>query len=210
MRSQPSFRRCPRLAVAGRTDTGVHALGQRRHRRRRGRARAGARRLNASNAALPDDVAVVAAGGGRRRLRCAPLGPFAELPLPHLATARAVAVRASSLVVVPDDRSTKSVSPTRPTSCVGRHDFRAFTPTETQHTVFVRERLPRRSGIGAATRSSSRSRPTASCGTWCARSSARCSSARRSESRRSSRDATAARPGSTVPPWGLYLERVEY
>ncbi len=74
------------LAVAGRTDTGVHALGnvvtldveggpaperigecvQRRvARRRRGRR----------------------SGGGRSRLRCSPLGPFAELPLPHLATA---------------------------------------------------------------------------------------------------------------------------
>ena len=75
------------LAVAGRTDTGVHALGNVVE---PSTSRAGPAPERAANA-LERRVARRRrgrrSGGGRSRLRCSPLGPFAELPLPHLATA---------------------------------------------------------------------------------------------------------------------------
>ena len=79
---------------------------------------------------------------------------------------------------------------------LGEHDFRAFTPTETRHQVFVR--VVEAGAVGASsTRTSPRSRspPTRSCATWCGRSWGRCS--RAATSRRSSRAARGARP---APP----------
>ena len=94
----------------------------------------------------------------------------------------------------------------------GEHDFRAFTPTETQHQVFVRDVAC--GGVGAARRPSrtSRSRRTRSCGTWCGRSSGRCSSATPARVRAScSRGGRGrARRARRRRPWGLYLERVDY
>jgi tRNA pseudouridine38-40 synthase len=124
------------LAVAGRTDTGVHALGNVVSVDVTGGPPVG-RAAEALNTVLPDDVAVVEAGEAaadfharfsaqsrsyryrlyRRRERC----PFEQRrswwrpqPLDVDALARSAAL------------------------LVGEHDFRAFTPTETQHEVFVR------------------------------------------------------------------------
>jgi tRNA pseudouridine38-40 synthase len=124
------------LAVAGRTDTGVHAL-----------ANVvslvvdsgppPARAAEALNALLPDDVAVVAVDEAaadfharfsarsrsyryriwRRRER----SPFeAGRALWHPRPLDVERLRASAALLV------------------GEHDFRAFTPTDTQHDVFVR------------------------------------------------------------------------
>ena len=83
----------------------------------------------------------------------------------------------------------------------------AMRPTcSSARTTSARSRRPRRStrfrrtvtarrGTGAATRSCSRSPPTAFSGTWCGRSSGRCSSCRRSGSRRCSKGAPAPRRG---------------
>ena len=124
------------LAVAGRTDTGVHALANVVSVDVDGGPPA-ARAAEALNALLPDDVAVVAAADAaadfharfsarsrsyryriwRRRER----SPFEvnrslwqprRLEVPKL--------NASAAMVM------------------GEHDFRAFTPTETQHDSFVR------------------------------------------------------------------------
>jgi tRNA pseudouridine38-40 synthase len=124
------------LAVAGRTDAGVHALGQVASVDVEGGAPA-ERAAAALNAELPDDVAVIAAEEApgdfharhsararsyryrvyRRRER----SPF-ELRrswwYPHALDEERLGV-AAELVE-------------------GEHDFRAFTPTETQHEVFVR------------------------------------------------------------------------
>jgi tRNA pseudouridine38-40 synthase len=125
-----------RLAVAGRTDAGVHALGQVASVEVEGGAPFN-RAADALNAALPADVAVVAAEAAaegfharfsararsyryrlyRRRLR----SPFEEgrswwYPRPLDLDA----LRASAALLA------------------GRHDFRAFTPTEAQHDLFVR------------------------------------------------------------------------
>ncbi len=48
---------------------------------------------------------------------------------------------------------------------VGRHDFTAFTPTETEHSRFTRDVSSARSGSATASCSSSGSRPTRSCAT---------------------------------------------
>ena len=119
----------------------------------RGRARARQRRLastsaaappperaaEALNAVLPDDVAVVAAEEAPAGLPRAHLGAVAPLSLPALPPARSAVpfeVRRSWWHPQPLDLERRS---RRAPSCsLGEHDFRAFTPTETQHEVFVR------------------------------------------------------------------------
>jgi tRNA pseudouridine38-40 synthase len=124
------------LAVAGRTDAGVHALAQVASVDVEGGAPP-ERAAAALNAELPDDVAVIAAEEApadfharhsararsyryrvyRRRER----SPF-ELGrswwYPHALDEEQLAVSAELVE--------------------GEHDFRAFTPTETQHEVFTR------------------------------------------------------------------------
>jgi tRNA pseudouridine38-40 synthase len=127
------------LAVAGRTDTGVHALGQVASLEVDGGPPV-ERAAEALNAVLPDDVAVVAAEDAapdfharhsarsrsyryrlyRRRLP----SPFEQ--------------RRSWWVPWPVDEEQLAESARL---LVGEHDFRAFTPTETQHEVFLRNVL---------------------------------------------------------------------
>lgn len=124
------------LAVAGRTDTGVHALGNVVSVDVEGGPPAG-RAAEALNTVLPADVAVVSAEEAdadfharfsarsrsyryriyRRRER----SPFEE--------------RRSWWYPRPLDSSRLAESAAL---LAGEHDFRAFTPTETQHDVFVR------------------------------------------------------------------------
>jgi tRNA pseudouridine38-40 synthase len=124
------------LAVAGRTDSGVHALGNVVSVDVEGGPPAG-RAAEALNTVLPADVAVVAAEEAdpdfharfsarsrsyryriyRRRER----SPFEE--------------RRSWWYPRPLDSSRLAESAAL---LAGEHDFRAFTPTETQHDVFVR------------------------------------------------------------------------
>jgi tRNA pseudouridine38-40 synthase len=124
------------FAVAGRTDAGVHALANVVSVEAAG-GPPPERAAEALNAALPEDVAVVAAeaaAGGfharfdarsrsyryrvwRRRSR----SPFeARRSLWHPRALDLDALRAAAALLP------------------GEHDFRAFTPTETQHGVFVR------------------------------------------------------------------------
>jgi len=124
------------LVVAGRTDTGVHALGnvvtvdvE--------RGPAPERSANATNAALPDDVAVVAAEE-----------VAADFDARRSARSRSYRYRIWRRREPSPFEHRRSLWFPRPLEeerladsadlLVGRHDFRAFTPTETQHTVFVR------------------------------------------------------------------------
>jgi tRNA pseudouridine38-40 synthase len=124
------------LGVAGRTDTGVHALGQVLSFDADGGPPL-ERTPEALNAALPGDVAVTAVAE-------APDGFHARFS----ATARSYRYRIYR-------RSTRSPFERRRSWWIpraldedalaaqaalllGEHDFRAFTPTETQHEVFVR------------------------------------------------------------------------
>ncbi len=124
------------LAIAGRTDTGVHALGNVVSVDVEGGPPA-ERAAQALNTRLPDEVAVVTAehvpsdfharfSARSRTYRYRILNRRTSSPfevrrswwLPRRLDVDALNERASLLL--------------------GEHDFRAFTPTETQHEVFVR------------------------------------------------------------------------
>jgi tRNA pseudouridine38-40 synthase len=124
------------LAVAGRTDTGVHALAQVASVDVEGGPPA-ARTAEALNAVLPDDVAVTAASPADPRFHAR-----------HSARSRSYRYRILNRRVpsaferrrswwrpctIDDERLAASAA-----HLLGEHDFRAFTPTETQHEVFVR------------------------------------------------------------------------
>ena len=119
------------LAVAGRTDTGVHALGQVASVDVDGGAPA-ARAAAALNTELPDDVAVTVADEASpdfharhsalarvyRRAERSPFEADRSWWYPHPIDEEKLAESADLLL--------------------GEHDFRAFTRTETHHKVFTR------------------------------------------------------------------------
>jgi tRNA pseudouridine38-40 synthase len=126
-----------RLAVAGRTDTGVHAIGQVASVDVEGGPPVD-RAARALNTALPDDVSVIAAeevtsafharhsARARsyryriwRRETPSPFEQTRSYWYPHGVDYQALGDSADLLI--------------------GEHDFRAFTPTETYHDVFTRE-----------------------------------------------------------------------
>jgi tRNA pseudouridine38-40 synthase len=124
------------IAVAGRTDTGVHALGQVASVDVEGGAPA-ERAAVALNTVLPDAVSVVAA------VEAEP-GFHAR----HSARARTYRYRIFRRATPSPFEERRSWWVSRALDedgldaaarvLVGEHDFRAFTPTETQHETFVR------------------------------------------------------------------------
>jgi tRNA pseudouridine38-40 synthase len=130
------FARWSELAVAGRTDTGVHALAQVASVQAEG-GPPPSRAAEALNAELPDDVAV----------------SEVELAAPdfharHSARARSYRYRIYRRRSPSPFEANRSWWYPRPLdeerlaesadALVGEHDFRAFTPAETRHRVFVR------------------------------------------------------------------------
>ncbi len=124
------------LRVAGRTDTGVHALAQVASVEAKGGAPV-ERAAAALNARLPDDVAVSAAEQAAR-----------DFDARYLARARSYRYRVYRRAErspfetrrswwfpypLEEERLAESAD-----LLLGEHDFRAFTPTETQHQVFTR------------------------------------------------------------------------
>ena len=124
------------LAVAGRTDTGVHAVGNVASVDVEG-GPPPERAAEALNTALPDDVAVTAAEAAA-----------AEFHARHSARSRSYRYRIWRRRSPSPFELRRAWWYPRPLEearlqdaadlLVGEHDFRAFTPTETQHEVFER------------------------------------------------------------------------
>jgi tRNA pseudouridine38-40 synthase len=130
------FPRWSSLSVAGRTDAGVHALGQVASLDVDGGPpveRAGA----ALNAELPEDVAVVEAAeapSGFDARRSAKARTYRYRVYRRAARSPWESRRAWWYPYpLEEERLAEAAE-----LVLGEHDFRAFTPTETQHHVFVR------------------------------------------------------------------------
>ncbi len=133
---EETFASTANLAVAGRTDTGVHALGQVASVDVEG-GPAPDRAAAALNSRLPDEISVISAAE-------APDGFHAR----HSARSRSYRYRVFTRATQSPFEVRRSLWLSRPldeqalaaaaAAVVGRHDFQAFTPTQTQHKVFVR------------------------------------------------------------------------
>jgi len=195
------------LAVAGRTDAGVHALGQVASVDVDDGPPPG-RVAEALNTALPDDVTVVAAE------EAAP-----DFHARHSACSRAYRYRIFRRRTPSPFEARRSWWIPQPPDVaaleraagllVGEHDFRAFTPTETHHEIFRRQVLAARwverddyLDFEIEADSFLRHMVRTLVGTMVDLERERLPALLEGA------DRSAA--GRTAPPWGLYLERVTY
>jgi tRNA pseudouridine38-40 synthase len=131
-----TFASAGNLAVAGRTDTGVHALGQVVSVDVEG-GPPPERAAAALNPRLPDEIAVVAAAEAPEgfHARHSARSRTYRYRLFTRSTPSPFEVRRSWWLPRPlDEEALANAAAT----LAGEHDFRAFTPTQTQHEVFVR------------------------------------------------------------------------
>ena len=198
---------------AGRTDAGVHAIGQVAHfdlatERETDTVRDATQR---ASAAASGRGAV--GREGRSRFRRAPLGGAAPLPLPHRQPPPDLALERGRAWRVPRRLDVEAMH-AGAQRLIGKHDFTTFRSTECQ--AKSPEKTLDRLDVSRVGEEVHRTSPRVrSCTIRCARWSARwCWSATANGSRTTWTRALRARDraacGPVAPPDGLYLVRVDY